>query len=678
MTITKYLPIFAICLMTTGCNSKKEAVMTSGLDLANLDTTALPGTDFYQYTSGGWIKNHPLTGEYSSFGALNVVAENNREQLRGLIEELATKKDNAPGSVAQKVGDLYNIAMDSVKLNKEGVAPIKAELERLGAMKDKAGIYEVIGQMFKRGISPYFSLYVGADDMNSSVNSVHTYQAGLGMGERDYYIENDPQTKVIREKYQEHIAKMFRLAGYDEAYAQKAVKAVMNIENRIAKASRSQVDLRDPYANYNKMDMAKLKKEFADFDWNTLLTTIGLKNLKEIIIGQPTAMKEVNNIINTVPVEEQIAYLQWHLIDGSATYLSDDFIAQNFDFFGKTMSGKKEMQPRWKRAVSTVDGALGEAVGQMYVEKYFPAAAKERMLTLVKNLQTSLGERIQNLAWMSDETKKKALEKLATFHVKVGYPDKWKDYSSLDIKNDSYWANIERANEWVYNEMIAKAGKPVDKDEWMMTPQTVNAYYNPTTNEICFPAGILQYPVFDMNADDAFNYGAIGVVIGHEMTHGFDDQGRQYDKDGNLKDWWTKEDAENFKKRSEVMVTFFDSIQVAPGVQANGALTLGENIADHGGLQVSFQAFKKAMETNPLKEEKGFTPEQRFFLSYGGIWAQSIRPEEILRLTKLDPHSLGKWRVNGALPHIGAWYEAFNVTEKDPMFIPADKRVSIW
>ena len=342
------------------------------------------------------------------------------------------------------------------------------------------------------------------------------------------------------------------------------------------------------------------------------------------------------------------------------------------------MSGKQEMQPRWKRAVSTVDGSLGEVVGQMYVEKYFPAAAKERMVTLVKNLQTSLGERIKELEWMSEPTKEKALDKLAAFHVKIGYPDKWKDYSALEIKDDSYWTNIERANLWDFNEMIAKAGKPVDKDEWLMTPQTVNAYYNSTTNEICFPAAILQPPFFDMNADDAANYGAIGVVIGHEMTHGFDDQGRQYDKEGNLKDWWTEEDAKKFDERAQVMVNFFDSIEVAPGVHANGRLTLGENIADHGGLQVSFQAFKKAMKQTPLEVVDGFTPEQRFFLAYANVWAGNIRPEEILRLTKLDPHSLGKWRVDGALPHIGKWYEAFNITEQDSMFVPKDKRVTIW
>ena len=655
MKVTKYLPILAVCLMTTGCNSKKEAVLTSGIDLANLDTMAMPGTSFYQYACGGWVAAHPLTDEYSRFGTFDMLRENSREQLKTLIAELAAKKDNAPSSAAQKVGDLYNIAMDSVKLNQEGVAPIKAELEAIDALQDKGEIYTYIAEIQKKGINPYFSLDIGADDMNSSMNLVQTYQGGIGMGQRDYYLENDEQTKNIRDKYQEHIAKMFQLAGYDEAAAQKAVKAVMNIETRLAKSARSQVELRDPHANYNKMDMETLKKNFPTFAWDVYFTTSGLNDLKEVNVGQPAAMKEVADVINTVSLDEQKLYLQWNLINSAASYLSDDFVAQDFDFYGKTMSGKKEMQPRWKRA-----------------------AAKERMVTLVKNLQTSLGERINALEWMSEPTKAKAQEKLATFHVKIGYPDTWKDYSALDIKNDSYWANIERANEWGYAEMISKAGKPVDKDEWLMTPQTVNAYYNPTTNEICFPAAILQPPFFDMNADDAMNYGAIGVVIGHEMTHGFDDQGRQYDKDGNLKDWWTEEDAKKFEERAQVMVNFFDSIEVAPGVHANGSLTLGENIADHGGLQVSYHAFKKAMETAPLEVVDGFTPEQRFFLAYANVWAGNIRPEEILRLTKLDPHSLGKWRVDGALPHIANWYEAFNITEQDSMFVPKEKRVSIW
>lgn len=678
MKVTKYLPILAVCLMTTGCNSKKEAVLTSGIDLASLDTTAMPGTSFYQYACGGWMKAHPLTDEYSRFGTFDLLRENSREQLKTLIVELASKKDNAMGSAAQKVGDLYNIAMDSVKLNKEGAAPIKEEMAMIDGLNDKGEIYAYIAEAQKKGMYPYFSLYVSADDMNSSMNIVQTYQGGLGMEQRDYYLENDERTKGIRDAYQVHVAKMFQLAGYDEATAQKAVKAVMNIETRLAKTARSQVELRDPHANYNKMDMEALKKNFPTFNWDVYFTKSALKDVKEVNIGQPAAMKEVADVINTVALDDQKFYLQWNLINVAASYLSDDFVAQNFDFYGKTMSGKQEMQPRWKRAVSTVDEALGEVVGQMYVEKYFPAAAKERMVTLVKNLQSSLGERIKGLEWMSEPTKEKALEKLATFHVKIGYPETWKDYSALDIKGDSYWANIERANQWGYNDMIAKAGKPVDKDEWLMTPQTVNAYYNPTTNEICFPAAILQAPFFDMNADDAMNYGAIGVVIGHEMTHGFDDQGRQYDKDGNLKDWWTEEDAKKFDERAKVMVNFFDSIEVTPGMRANGSLTLGENIADHGGLQVSYQALKKAMETTPLQVVDGFTPEQRFFLAYANVWAGNIRPEEIDRLTKLDPHSLGKWRVDGALPHIGSWYEAFNITEQNPMFVVKDKRVSIW
>ena len=677
MKVIQYLPMIALCLMTTGCNSNKKAGETSGFELANLDTTALPGTSFYQYACGGWMKNNPLTDEYSRFGSFDQLAENNRKQLRGLIEELAASKHEA-GSIPQQIGDLYNIAMDSAKLNKEGAEPIKAELNELAALKDRAEIYPLIARMAKGGVSPYFYLYIGADKMNSNMNMAQTYQGGMGMGERDYYLENDENTKLIRSQYKEHVAKMFLLAGFTQAEAQQSSEAVMNIETRLAKAARSNVELRDPRANYNRMSLSALKEEYPSFGWDAFFETAGLKELTDINIGQPKAIKEVETIIETAPLEEQIAYLQWNLIDKAAGYLSDDFVAQNFDFYSRTLSGKKEMSPRWKRAVSSVDGSLGEAVGQMYVEKYFPAAAKERMMTLVTNLQTALGERIETLSWMSDVTKEKAHEKLSTFHVKIGYPDTWKDYSTLAIKEDSYWANMKRANEWGYAEMMAKFGKAVDKEEWLMTPQTVNAYYNPTTNEICFPAGILQYPFFDMNADDAFNYGAIGVVIGHEMTHGFDDQGRQFDKDGNLKDWWTVEDAKNFEARAKVMVDFFNNIEVAPGVHANGEFTLGENIADHGGLQVSFQALKNATAASPLEVVDGLTPEQRFFLAYAGVWAGNVRPEEILKRTKGDPHSLGKWRVDGALPHIAAWYEAFNVTEKDSLYLPIEERASIW
>lgn len=663
--------------VAAGCDSKKEAVMTSGIDLTNLDTTAVQGADFYQYACGGWMKKHPLTNEYSRFGSFDMLAENNREQLKGLIVEIAAGQ-NAQGTIGQKIGDIYKLAMDSVKLNADGVTPIQADLEKIASVKDKSEIVPLMAELAHSGVFPYFSFYVGADIMDSKSNLFQLYQGGISLGEKEYYLDNDDVTVNIRNKYKEHIVKMFQLAGFDEAAAKKKMEAVMDIETRIAKASFSAVEQRNPAANYHKMSLDELKKEIPGIDWDAFLNGIGVKGVTELSVSQVDPIKEVEKIINSLPVENQIAYMQWSLIDRAAGYLSDDLVAQNFDFYGKTLSGKQTNQPRWKRAVSTVNGVLGEAVGQMYVEKYFPAAAKERMVQLVKNLQTALGERIRNLEWMGDSTKIKAIEKLNSFYVKVGYPDKWRDYTGLNIEKDSYWANVKRATEFELDYMLSKAGKPVDRDEWGMTPQTVNAYYNPTTNEICFPAGILQYPFFDMNADDAFNYGAIGVVIGHEMTHGFDDQGRKFDKDGNLKDWWTAEDAKRFEERAQVMVNFFDSIQVLPGLNANGSLTLGENIADHGGLQVSFQAFKNATKDAPLLVKDGFTPEQRFFLSYAGVWAGNIRDEQIRLQTKSDPHSLGRWRVNGALPQIGAWYDAFGIKEGDPMYLAPEKRVSIW
>ena len=672
-----YLPVLVLACALASCDSKKETTRTSGIDVANLDRSAKPNTDFYQFACGGWMKNHPLTNEYGRFGSFDLLAENNREQLKGLIEELATTS-SASGSVAQKIGDLYNIAMDSAKLNTEGAAPIKSELEKIAALKDRGEMSAVIAAMTRQGFGPYFSIYIGSDEMNSSMNIVQTYQGGLGLGDRDYYLKDDEHNKEIRTKYQEHIANMFRLAGWSEQDARQVATEVMAIETQLAKASYEKIQLRDPHANYHKMTLGELKKEIPGINWDVYFSTLGLQEVTELNVGHPEPLKEVANILNHTPLESQKSYLQWKVIDAAAPYLSDDFVAENFEFNGKILSGVKEMKPRWKRAVATVDGVMGEAVGQMYVEKYFPAAAKERMVKLVANLQKALGERIQALTWMSEETKAKAQEKLAAIYVKVGYPDKWRDYTGLEINNDSYWANILRSNQFDFDYMLTKAGKPVDRTEWLMTPQTVNAYYNPTTNEICFPAGILQYPFFDMKADDAFNYGAIGVVIGHEMTHGFDDQGRQYDKDGNLKDWWTEQDAKNFEARAQVLVDCFDAIEVLPGLHANGQLTLGENIADHGGLQIAFQAFHNATENAPLGEVDGFTPEQRFYLAYANVWAGNIRDEQIRFLTQMDVHSLGRWRVNAALPHIGGWYEAFGIQEGDPMYLAPEKRASIW
>ena len=673
MKVKQILPVAVLAVAAlTGCEGKKE--MNSGIKISNMDTTAVRGADFYQYACGGWMAANPLTNEYSRFGTFDQLAENNREQLKGLISDIAAGQ-HEQGSIAQKIGDLYNLAMDAEKLNADGMTPIQPDLDKINAINDKNGIIEAMAELTG---SAYFAFYVGADIMDSKNNIFQLYQGGIGLGEKEYYLEDDEATKNIREGYKAHIVKMFQLIGQDEKQATKSMEAVMEIETRLAKKAFNAVEQRNPAANYHMLTLDELKKEIPGLDWDAYLNAVGVKGVSSLNVSQIEPVKEAVAIINELPLDKQKAYLQWKLIDSAAGYLSDAFVAQNFEFYGKVMSGKKEDQPRWKKAVGTVNGVLGEAVGQMYVEKYFPAAAKERMVQLVKNLQVALGERIQNLEWMGEETKAKAIEKLNTFYVKVGYPDKWKDYSSLNIEKDSYWANIKRAEKFVLDEMLAKAGKPVDIDEWHMTPQTVNAYYNPTTNEICFPAGILQYPFFDMNADDAFNYGAIGVVIGHEMTHGFDDQGRQFDKDGNLKDWWTAEDAERFNTRAQVMVDFFNNIEVLPGLKANGQLTLGENIADHGGLQVAYQAFKNATKDAPLAEKDGFTPEQRFFLAYSGVWAGNIRDEQIRVYTKSDPHSLGRWRVNGALPHINAWYEAFGITENDPMYLAPEKRASIW
>lgn len=679
MKTRHYLSLVALSLaLLAGCNSKKEATLTSGIDLANLDTTAVRGTDFYQYACGGWMKNHPLTDEYSQYGSFNELDENNNKRLKELITELAVK-EHTSGSVDQKIGDLYNIAMDSVKLNQDGAAPILPALQKIAGMKSSAEVLPMVAQLTKDGLSGgYFIFYVGADDKNSSMNIFQISQGGIGLGEREYYLDTDTATQKIREEYKKYIVKMFQLVGDDEAVATRKMQDIMEIETAIAKASSSRAELRDPEANYHKMTLDEFKKLTPDMDWDTYLNTLGAKGVNELVVGQIAPLQEANKLIKTLPVEKHIAYLQSRLIRNASSYLSDDFRAESFNFNGKVMSGAKEDRPRWKRAISNIDYALGEALGQMYVEKYFPAAAKERMLHLVKNLQTALGERIANLEWMGDSTKQKAIEKLNAFTVKVGYPDKWKDYSTLEIKNDSYWNNMARASQWELADEISRIGKPVDKSEWFMTPQTVNAYYSPTSNEICFPAGILQPPFFDMNADDAFNYGAIGVVIGHEMTHGFDDQGRQYDKEGNLKDWWTAGDAENFEKRAQVIIDFFSNIEVLPGLHANGEITQGENIADQGGLKVSFQAFKTATKEAPLPVKDGFTPEQRFFLAYANVWAANTREEMIRMLTREDVHSLAEWRVNGALPHVQEWYDAFGITESDSLYVAPEKRVAIW
>ncbi len=681
MKIKIMLHAMTFAAVLASCQTNGESSQKSGIDLANLDSTYLPGTDFYMFATGGWQKAHPLTDEYSRYGSFDVLQENNNKQLRELIEGVAAQQ-NEKGSVAQKIADLYNSAMDSVALNEHGLDEMAAFLAcdgyQTSAQITQDWLKQVWPKMLRQGVDGLMGFYIGADEKDSKNNILSIVQGGLTLGQKDYYLDQDPETAKIREAYVAYIRQLVSHVGFGETDAARISNDVMRIETRLAKASKSMTELRDPEANYHKMSYDQLKKDFAGIDWDAYLHIFGISGLKDVIVGQPEAIHEVEKILaEETPEALQNVYL-WHAIDMAAGYVDDESRNLSFAFWGTALSGKTQDRPRWKRAVSSVEGCLGEALGQLYVAKYFPPAAKERMEKLVANLQQALGERIDAQDWMSDETKKVAHEKLDAFYVKVGYPDKWTDYSTLQIGN-SYLQNILSCKEWAIQDMIAKhLNKPVDKDEWYMTPQTVNAYYNPTTNEICFPAGILQPPFFDMEADDAFNYGAIGVVIGHEMTHGFDDQGSKYDKNGNLSQWWTEEDTKRFNERIQVMREYHDSIEVLPGLHSNGSLTLGENMADHGGLMVSYQAFVNATAQAPLSDKDGFTPAQRFFLAYANVWGQNIRDEEIRKRVKSDPHSLGKWRVNGQMPHMDAWYEAFGITEQDPMFVPKEKRVTIW
>ena len=663
---TMTLALVAGMGMMSSCSQQ----LKSGIDLKNLDTEVKVGEDFYQYATGGWQKANPLTAEYSRFGSFDVLQENNNKDLRDIIEEVAGKENKA-GSIEQKIASLYNSAMDSVKLNERGMQDLAAFLACDGYQSEEG----LANQWLESGM---FGFYITADEKDAKNNALYIVQGGLTLGQKDYYVDQDEDTKKIREAYKKYIADLSKHVGFSEEDAQRISEDVMRIETILAENSKSMTELRDPEANYNKLTYAELKEQFAGINWDAYFQNFGISGLKEVIFGQPNAIHAAEQLLNTEPAEAIQNYYLWHAINMAADYIDDDSRAIAFAFWGKVMSGKQEDRPRWKRAVESVEDGLGEALGQLYVAKHFPPAAKERMVQLVKNLQVALGQRIDEQDWMSDETKKVAHGKLDAFYVKVGYPDTWTDYSALEI-GDSYLNNILACNEWSIKDNIEKhLNKPVDRNEWFMTPQTVNAYYNPTTNEICFPAGILQPPFFDMEADDAFNYGAIGVVIGHEMTHGFDDQGSQYDKEGNLRQWWSAEDRKRFEERIQVMREYYDSIEVLPGLKSNGTLTLGENMADHGGLMVAFQAFKNATAEHPLKEIDGFTPEQRFFLAYANVWGQNIREEEIRKRQKSDPHSLGKWRVNGQMPHLDAWYEAFGITESDPMFVPKEKRVTIW
>lgn len=673
------IPIMAIASMPFQGIAQEQ--LKSGIKLENLDQTANPGNSFYQFACGGWIKNTPLPAAYSRFGSFDQLAQANNERINTILTELSSKT-YPTGSIEQKLSDFYKQAMDSVRRNNDGVKPVMPLLNEIEKASTKSALHKIQLKYATFGYGIPLGIGFGADEKNAKMNILNIYQGGLFLGQKEYYLDNDSATANIREAYKRHIVRMFQLFGFDKKTATNKMENIMKIETELAKVSKSRTELRDVAANYNKMTIEDFENRYPSIKLTDYMANLGVNPsyFKELVVGQPTFVSGANKVVASMTADELKAYMEWDVILSAADYLSDDVIAANFDFFGKTMSGRKENYPRWKRATNQVEAQMGEALGKMYVERYFPAEAKARMEKLVKNLQISLAQRIKEQSWMSEATKEAALDKLNSFYVKIGYPNKWKDMSGLTIDPKlSYYENVQNCkNFWRKWDIDYRAGKPVDKDEWFMTPQTVNAYYNPTTNEICFPAGILQVPFFDMSADDAFNYGAIGVVIGHEMTHGFDDQGRHYDKNGNMTDWWTPEDADKFNKRAEVCEKFFSSIKVLPDLNANGKLTLGENLADHGGLMVSFNAFKNATKDQNLPVIDGFTPEQRFFLAYAGVWAANITTEEIRNRTKSDPHSLGCWRVDGALPHIDAWYDAFNIKSTDKMFIPKDQRLNLW
>ena len=653
--------------------------LSSGIDKANMDLSVKPGTDFYRYAAGGWLKKNPLDAEHTSNGAFTDLYEQNQKRIQGLILEYATHPQ-PKGTLGQKIGSLYNLMMDSVRLNREGYAPLKPTLARIAAIKNVREYQIVTSQLDRRGDNTMmFGIGVGADMRNASMNIVSIEQGGIGLGTRDYYLNDDAQTVKIREAYKAFMKKMFEMVGDDPATAEKKMQAVMTIETRIAKASYDKVTLRNINKNYHKMSYTQLVSDYPGIDWGNVFLQNGFPMFNEVDLGQPEPIHEVEKILADTPLDDLKAYAEAKVISGAASHLSDAFRAEAFKF-SSVMSGAQKDRPRWKRAVSGTSGVFGEAIGKLYVEKYFPESSKQRMIELVKNLQVALGQRIAEASWMSAETKAKAQDKLENFIVKIGYPDKWKDYSGLQIDDSlSLYENLQNVSEFMTMDYInRKVNKPVDKTEWGMTPQTVNAYYNPTTNEICFPAAILQPPFFDANADDAVNYGGIGAVIGHEMSHGFDDQGSQFDKTGNQRNWWTDADKKNYEARTKVLVDHFGKVELIPGKKINGNLTLGENIGDNGGLNVAYRAFQNSMKKNPLKNKDGFTPEQRFFLSWARVWAGNARPEYMEYLLNVDPHSPNEARVNAALPHIDGWYEAFNIKKGDKLFIPKKRRAQIW
>lgn len=667
-----------VILLIFSCSTQSDK-QVKPWDPANMDTTVKASNDFYQYANGNWLKNNPIPEEYSRWGVFEYLAEQNLLQLQTIFNEAAVKKDTKPGTKWQKIGDFYASGMDSSKIESEGVKALTEYFNMIDNLQNRHDVQKVIAEFHSQGITPSFFIFSEQDKKNTEIVIAWLYQGGLGLPDRDYYVNEDARSKEIREAYVKHLTNMFGLLGDDDERARQNAQTVMKLETRLAKASMTRLEQRDPVATFNKMTLRQLDQMTPYFDWVTYFDNIGLGDPGEINVAQPLFFKETGKMMREVNVAEWKTYLRWHLIHETAPYLSSNFVNENFDFFGKFLSGTEKLKPRWKRVLNTTSNNLGELVGQLYVEQYFPPESKQRMLDLVMNLKAAFKEHIQQLDWMSNETKERALAKLEAFGVKIGYPDKWIDYSSLEIKPDYYILNVIRSNEFATDYDLNKIGKPVDPTEWGMTPQTVNAYYHPIRNEIVFPAAILQPPFFNPAADDPINYGAIGVVIGHEMTHGFDDKGRQYDKDGSLNDWWTEEDSKHFEERAHILVEQFDQYNPIDSAYIDGKLTLGENIADLGGLSISYDAMLRALEKNPQTELiDGFTPEQRFFLGYAQIWQSNIRKEKLLLLLKTDVHSPARYRVIGPLSNLPQFYAAFEVQEGDQMWRPEDERANIW
>ena len=648
------------------------------IDPANMDTTYQPGDDFFHYASGTWLKKNPIPAKETRWGSFNQLNEFNAQAVKRILADMASRKNTNPESPEQRVGDFFASAMDSVVIDSIGNAPIKEDLARISAIKDLNGVVKEMAFQHANGIgSPLYSFYVDQDEKNTAANIAQFGQGGLTLPDRDYYLIDNTRNRDIKQAYEGYVQKLFSLAGTTDAETVGKFKQIWNLEKALAGAQWSRIDMRDPYRTYNKLTLAHLEKDAPKLLWKETAMHLKIAGADSVILNNPAFFKAASKLLNVDSLDQWKTYLQWNVLKQAAPHLSTPFVEANF-VFNQALTGQKVITPRWQRNFYVIDGSIGDLLGQLYVAQYFKPEAKERMLALVKNLSETYEERIKTLDWMSETTKQKAIEKLHAFTPKIGYPDKWKTYDGLEIRRDDYFGNIRRANIWGYNDMVSQLGKPVDRTRWGMTPPTVNAYYNPVNNEIAFPAGILQFPFFDFSADDAVNYGGIGAVIGHEMTHGFDDQGRQYAADGNLKDWWTQEDAAKFKALADKVVEQYNAYTVLDTLHVQGKLTLGENLADLGGLAMAYAAFKKTPQGQSDEKIDGFTPDQRFFLSWAQVWRMNIRPEKAAQLITVDPHSPADARTIGPLVNMDAWYKAFDIKPENKLYKPENERIRVW